>query len=83
MLATTLFTLSGLVSLSCAGYTLQDDYTSDFFSMFDFFTDDDPTNGYVNYVDQTTAPVLRTDQYRQWCYLCGSRQHQRRFRAWT
>ena len=64
MLATTLFTLSGLVSLSCAGYTLQDDYTSNFFSMFDFFTDDDPTNGYVNYVDQTTAQssgLINTD----------------------
>jgi hypothetical protein len=39
MLATTLITLSGLVSLSTAGYTLQDDYsTGNFFSMFDFFT---------------------------------------------
>ncbi|RMD39181.1 hypothetical protein DV735_g5949, partial [Chaetothyriales sp. CBS 134920] len=37
-------------------YTLQDDYTtSSFASMFDFFTADDPTNGYVNYLSQSDA----------------------------
>ncbi|KIW51302.1 hypothetical protein PV05_10039 [Exophiala xenobiotica] len=56
MLHTLLFALGGLVSLCTAGYVLEDDYTEDqFFSMFDFFTDADPTNGYVTYVDQTTA----------------------------
>ncbi|KIW65082.1 hypothetical protein PV04_07366 [Phialophora macrospora] len=52
-----LVTLVGLlVSFSTAGYVLQDDYSPDqFFSMFDFFTDSDPTNGYVQYVDQSTA----------------------------
>ncbi|KIW92298.1 uncharacterized protein Z519_07282 [Cladophialophora bantiana CBS 173.52] len=51
-----LVTLAGLVSLSTAGYVLEDDYSVDqFFSMFDFFTDADPTNGYVQYVDQNTA----------------------------
>ncbi|KAJ9497236.1 hypothetical protein LTR99_001970 [Exophiala xenobiotica] len=56
MLHTLLLALAGLVSLSTAGYVLEDDYTEDqFFSMFDFFTDADPTNGYVTYVDQTTA----------------------------
>ncbi|ETN37396.1 uncharacterized protein HMPREF1541_08387 [Cyphellophora europaea CBS 101466] len=46
----------GLVSLSRAGYILQDDYSpTNFFSQFDFFTADDPTHGYVNYVDQATA----------------------------
>ena len=40
MLAFTfLVTLVGLVSLSTAGYVLEDDYSVDqFFSMFDFFT---------------------------------------------
>ncbi|KAI1613799.1 endo-1,3(4)-beta-glucanase [Exophiala viscosa] len=56
MHSSTLFTLAGLVSLSTAGYVLEDDYSGDsFFSMFDFFTGTDPTNGYVNYVDQSTA----------------------------
>ncbi|RMZ76159.1 hypothetical protein DV738_g5121, partial [Chaetothyriales sp. CBS 135597] len=56
MLSTTLLTLSGLVSFSTAQYVLQDDYSTDsFFSMFDFFTDADPTKGYVTYVDQSTA----------------------------
>lgn len=45
------------VGLSVAGYTLEDDYTSggDFFSNFAFFTGPDPTDGFVNYVDQGTA----------------------------
>ncbi|EXJ88600.1 endo-1,3(4)-beta-glucanase [Capronia coronata CBS 617.96] len=56
MLASILLALAGLVSLSTAGYVLEDDYTTDeFFSMFNFFTDADPTNGYVTYVDENTA----------------------------
>ncbi|MCJ1443475.1 MAG: hypothetical protein MMC23_003973 [Stictis urceolatum] len=38
-----------------AGYTIADDYMEGFFDQFDFFTGNDPTNGYVNYVDQSTA----------------------------
>lgn len=39
MLGFILFILTGLVSLSTAGYVLEDDYSVDkFFSMFDFFT---------------------------------------------
>lgn len=39
MLASILLALAGLVSLSTAGYVLEDDYTQDeFFSMFEFFT---------------------------------------------
>ncbi|KAK5721039.1 hypothetical protein LTR15_007003 [Elasticomyces elasticus] len=51
------FLLALFVGLSVAGYTLEDDYTAggDFFDMFSFFTDADPTHGYVNYVDQSTA----------------------------
>ncbi|RMZ92433.1 hypothetical protein DV736_g343, partial [Chaetothyriales sp. CBS 134916] len=45
-----------LTSAVLGQYSLQDDYTtSSFGSMFDFFTDDDPTNGYVNYVSQSQA----------------------------
>jgi hypothetical protein len=39
MLASIFWALAGLVSLSTAGYVLEDDYSADqFFSMFDFFT---------------------------------------------
>ncbi|KAF9893484.1 hypothetical protein FE257_010796 [Aspergillus nanangensis] len=40
-----------------AAYQLQDDYgTGDtFFDNFDFYTGGDPTNGYVSYVDRSTA----------------------------
>jgi hypothetical protein len=74
MLAHTLLTLAGLISLSTAGYVLEDDYdASSFFSKFDFFTvsriihafistqlltvyqGGDPTHGYVNYMDQSSA----------------------------
>lgn len=55
----TLFSL--LLSLvfvrsSIAGYVLEDDYTpSNFFDMFAFWTEADPTNGFVDYVDRPTA----------------------------
>ncbi|KIW12123.1 hypothetical protein PV08_09397 [Exophiala spinifera] len=50
----TTFTL--FVSAATASYVIEDDYNSDSFAgMFDFFTDDDPTHGYVNYVDYNTA----------------------------
>ncbi|KAG9792246.1 Endo-1,3(4)-beta-glucanase [Exophiala dermatitidis] len=39
-----------------ASYVLEDDYSSSSFAfMFDFYTDDDPTNGYVNYISQDEA----------------------------
>ncbi|KAL9597089.1 MAG: hypothetical protein Q9219_005372 [cf. Caloplaca sp. 3 TL-2023] len=39
-----------------ASYSLKDDYVTDkFFDMFTFDTIDDPTHGYVNFVDQATA----------------------------
>lgn len=39
-----------------ANYALIDNYTpQNFFSMFTFFTDHDPTNGFVQYVNQSTA----------------------------
>ncbi|KAF2801878.1 putative endo-1,3(4)-beta-glucanase, partial [Mytilinidion resinicola] len=57
MLFSTLLTAAALIRLSIAGYVLQDDYSSaNFFNMFDFFTGDDPTNeGFVQYVDSSTA----------------------------
>ncbi|KAG9619415.1 endo-1,3(4)-beta-glucanase, partial [Aureobasidium melanogenum] len=51
-----LFTLFSFVNLSIAGYVLQDDYNSAaFFDMFDFFTDSDPTHGFVQYIDESSA----------------------------
>ena len=41
--------------LTIAGYVLQDDYMTDFYSGFNFFTGPDPTSGFVKYVDQATA----------------------------
>ncbi|KAI9792354.1 MAG: hypothetical protein M1835_007927 [Candelina submexicana] len=41
-----------------AEYSLEDDYTpSEFFSKFSFFTENDPTHGFVKYVNQSTAQV--------------------------
>jgi len=45
----------GLAGQSLAGYTLVDDYLDNFFDKWDFFTGDDPTHGYANYVDRSTA----------------------------
>ncbi|KIW07452.1 uncharacterized protein PV09_01424 [Verruconis gallopava] len=45
-----------LIQLCNAVYVIQDAYTpSNFFDMFDFFTGPDPTQGFVKFVDQTTA----------------------------
>ncbi|EAW08208.1 glycoside hydrolase family 16 protein [Aspergillus clavatus NRRL 1] len=40
-----------------AAYVLQDDYatTASFFNQFSFWTGEDPTHGFVNYVDRATA----------------------------
>lgn len=46
---------AALFETSIAGYVLQDDYMADFFGSFDFFTGPDPTQGFVDYVDQATA----------------------------
>ncbi|KIV93419.1 hypothetical protein PV10_04632 [Exophiala mesophila] len=45
-----------LTPVAFAQYVLEDDYLAgDFASHWNFFTDDDPTNGYVDYVDEATA----------------------------
>ncbi|PSK42536.1 hypothetical protein B9Z65_4450 [Elsinoe australis] len=48
--------LTFLVSSTSAGWVLKDDYNpSNFFSKFSFWTSEDPTHGFVQYVDQDTA----------------------------
>ncbi|KAL4931724.1 glycoside hydrolase family 16 protein [Aspergillus undulatus] len=56
-ITSTFIPLVGLAAeLASAAYVLQDDYTPDvFFDKFSFFTDADPTNGHVDYVDRATA----------------------------
>lgn len=38
-----------------AGYVLQDDYMTDFYGHFNFYNGEDPTHGFVKYVDEPTA----------------------------
>ncbi|KAL8999370.1 MAG: hypothetical protein Q9169_001796 [Polycauliona sp. 2 TL-2023] len=53
---TSLFVASGLARLGLTAYSIKDDYSTDrFLDMFNFDTFDDPTHGYVNYIDQATA----------------------------
>lgn len=55
---TVLACLLAFVELGIAGYVVKDDYgPSNFFSMFDFFTDADPTHGFGTPVP--VAPRLR------------------------
>jgi len=52
----TLFSVIGLAPLAFASYSILDDYSgNNFFNRFTFDTEDDPTHGYVNYVDASTA----------------------------
>lgn len=54
-----LFLLLFSTKFSIAAYTLVDDYSgSKLFSQFTFFTDADPTNGYVDYVSSSSAQSL-------------------------
>ncbi|KAI4160379.1 MAG: hypothetical protein LQ342_005790 [Letrouitia transgressa] len=56
MIFSSLLLAGGLVQLGLAAYSVKDDYSGDkFFDMFSFNTFDDPTHGYVNYVDKATA----------------------------
>lgn len=49
----------GLFRLSFAAYSLQDDFSgSNFLSGFSFFTDADPTEGYVDYVDGSSSGLF-------------------------
>lgn len=57
LLALLITTVTSTITSSL--YQLQDDYQiSTFDTFFDFFTDNDPTNGYVDYVDLQTAQSL-------------------------
>ena len=51
----TLLSATALFELALAGYTLEDDYMKDFFGNFNFFTGNDPTEGFVKFVDEATA----------------------------
>ncbi|KAF1836674.1 hypothetical protein BDW02DRAFT_587192 [Decorospora gaudefroyi] len=51
----TLTSAAALFELSIAGYVLEDDYMTDFYGSFDFFTGADPTEGFVQFVDEATA----------------------------
>ncbi|CAG5172959.1 uncharacterized protein ALTATR162_LOCUS7556 [Alternaria atra] len=51
----TLTSAAAFFQLSIAGYVLEDDYMTDFYGAFDFFTGPDPTEGFVQYVDEATA----------------------------
>ncbi|KAH7076841.1 concanavalin A-like lectin/glucanase domain-containing protein [Paraphoma chrysanthemicola] len=53
--ATTLISAAAFFDLCIAGYVLEDDYMTDFYGNFDFFTGADPTEGFVKYVDEATA----------------------------
>ncbi|CAI6279834.1 unnamed protein product [Periconia digitata] len=56
---TTLVSAAAFTSTALAGYVLEDDYMSkDFYSEFSFFTGPDPTNGFVNYVDQSKGKSM-------------------------
>ncbi|KAK5073328.1 hypothetical protein LTR24_010349 [Lithohypha guttulata] len=51
-----LFTLPLMATTALAAYSMVDDYEPDNFAdKFNFFSGNDPTNGYVNYVDYNTA----------------------------
>lgn len=66
-----------LISAICAiialvqatSYKLQDDYTDNFFDMFDFFTGPDPTLGYTDYLtydDAETNGLIRSTNPPTW-----------------
>ena len=55
-LTTTVLAASTFITPSLAAYSLTDNYeASKFFSMFSFWTQADPTHGYVQYVSQSEA----------------------------
>jgi hypothetical protein len=45
--STFLLAAASLFDLSIAGYALEDDYMTDFYGGFEFFTAPDPTNGNI------------------------------------
>ena len=48
MRSSSLISAAAFFKLSTAAYTLEDDYTTDFYSKFNFFTGPDPTNGWLH-----------------------------------
>ncbi|KAL8708970.1 MAG: hypothetical protein Q9220_006178 [cf. Caloplaca sp. 1 TL-2023] len=59
MLPFSLVLSASLLRLCLAAYSLQDDYSgANFLNGFTFFTDTDPTAGYVDYVDGTSSGLF-------------------------
>ncbi|KAL8884081.1 MAG: hypothetical protein Q9192_006932 [Flavoplaca navasiana] len=59
MFAHTVVLVVYLLQLSLAQYALQEDYSgANFLSGFSFFTEADPTEGYVDYVDGTSSGLF-------------------------
>src|SRR5690242_20844113 len=56
---------ASLFDLSIAGYALEDDYMTDFYGAFDFFTAPDPTNGTTG--SPRLCALLTSDRVRQIC----------------
>jgi len=50
MRSSSLISAAAFLKLSTAAYTLEDDYTTDFYSMFNFFTGPDPTHGWFTFL---------------------------------
>lgn len=92
MLAWVLVALAGLISLSTAGYVLEDDYSpQNFFSMFDFFTVClSLTPFLVRPLRILTSVEIGLRSHKRICGLCGSehgstkrpRQHEQRSRIY-
>jgi len=51
----TLVSAAAFAAPALAGYVLEDDYMKDFYGSFDFWTEADPTHGFVKYVDEATS----------------------------
>ena len=65
--STFLLAAASLFDLSIAGYALEDDYMTDFYGGFEFFTDADPTNGniLVHVKSTTLLTIHRISQIRR------------------
>ena len=79
----TLLASLALVKFSTAGYVLEDDYSPEnFFNMFTFFTDTDPTNGFGKPYSAAPPPQSSrsTDLHGQ---ICGSGNRVQLWPTWV
>lgn len=63
----TLLSAAAFVPLTLAGYVLKDDYMTDFYGSFDFFTETDPTHGNFVKLQGYESGRLITARVRQIC----------------